>query len=64
MAAFAFVSHGEAAVAEQPGDGSLDLPPVPPQALGRLDARAVYTQASLDATGLDTVPLADVLSLA
>lgn len=39
VAAFAFVPHGEAAVAEQPGDGSLDLPPVPSQALGRLDAR-------------------------
>jgi hypothetical protein len=39
VAAFAFVSHGEAAVAEEPGDGSLDLPPVPSQALGRLDAR-------------------------
>ena len=29
VAAFAFVSHGEAAVAEEPGYGSLDLPPVP-----------------------------------
>jgi hypothetical protein len=39
VAAFAFVADGEAAVAEQPGDGPLDLPPVPSQPLGRLDAR-------------------------
>jgi hypothetical protein len=39
VAAFAFVADGEAKVAEQPGDGTLDLPPVPSQALGRLDAR-------------------------
>jgi hypothetical protein len=42
VAAFAFVSHGKAAVAEQPGYGSLDLPPVPSQVLGRLYARARY----------------------
>jgi hypothetical protein len=39
VAAFAFVSHGEAAEAEEPGYGPLDLPPVPFQAFGRLDAR-------------------------
>jgi len=40
VAAFAFVADGEAAVAEEPGYGPLDLPPVPSEALGRLDARA------------------------
>jgi hypothetical protein len=45
VVAFAFVSHGEAAVAEEPGYGSFDLPPVPSQALGRLDARRAIREA-------------------
>lgn len=40
VAALAFVSDGEAAVAEQPGNGAFDLPAVPSESLGRLDAGA------------------------
>jgi hypothetical protein len=35
---FAFVAEGQPAVAGQPGDGPLDLPPVTAQALTGLDA--------------------------
>ena len=35
----AFVADGQAAVARQPGDRALDLPPVPPGPLAGFDAR-------------------------
>ena len=46
MAAFAFLADGEAAVAEQPGQGSLDLPPVAAEPLGGLPrARSILATA-------------------
>ena len=36
----AFPAHVQPAVGAQPGDGAFDLVPVPPQALGGLDAGA------------------------
>jgi len=40
VAGFAFVAEGESAAAEQPGQGGLDDPAVPAEALAGLDAGA------------------------